>query len=209
MLFLSPPRRIALLGLISLALAVGIGRFGFTPLLPVMQTDGLINIPQGGIIASAHFIGYLIGALTIARITFAPRLLFSASLIAIGCGTIGMGLTDNVVVWLILRWLNGILSAWVLVLVSSYFTSRLADTGRADLQGWVFSGVGAGIAIAGLTCITFMISGAGSALGWRIIGIASTLCAGATGLAPVTNFRPKVRRGTTSRRIVHRWTGGS
>ena len=36
--------RITLVGLVSLALAMGIGRFAFTPLLPMMREDGLVNI---------------------------------------------------------------------------------------------------------------------------------------------------------------------
>ena len=54
--------RIALVGLVSLALAMGIGRFAFTPLLPMMREDGLLSITDGGILASVHFLGYWLGA---------------------------------------------------------------------------------------------------------------------------------------------------
>ena len=67
--------RITLIGLFSLALAVGIGRFAFTPLLPMMRADGLIDITGGGWLASAHFLGYLIGALSAAVVPCPPRLL--------------------------------------------------------------------------------------------------------------------------------------
>lgn len=171
----APPTdfRIAPIGLISLALAVGIGRFAFTPLLPMMRADGLIGIPEGGLLASGHFLGYLLGALSAASIPGSPRLLLRIALIAVGVGTLGMGLTGDFTLWLILRWLNGVFSAWVLVLVSSYYVRRLTETGRPDLQGWVFSGVGAGIAIVGLACLAFMASGTGSALSWQIAGIAA------------------------------------
>ncbi len=50
--------RITLVGLVSLALAMGIGRFAFTPLLPMMREDGLVSITDGGFLASVHFLGH-------------------------------------------------------------------------------------------------------------------------------------------------------
>src|SRR4051812_28187340 len=49
-------------GLIGLAVAMGIGRFAFTPLLPLMQQDGGVSLLQGSWLATANYAGYLIGA---------------------------------------------------------------------------------------------------------------------------------------------------
>ena len=49
-------------GLIGLAVAMGIGRFAFTPLLPLMQHDAGVSLVQGGWLATANYAGYLIGA---------------------------------------------------------------------------------------------------------------------------------------------------
>lgn len=175
--------RIAFIGLVSLALAVGIGRFAYTPLLPMMRADGLLGIPEGGVIASVHFLGYLIGAMTVAKVPCPPRALLRLSLAAIGAGTIGMGMTDSFPAWLALRGLNGVCSAWVLVLISSHYVRSLAESGRADLQGWIFAGVGAGIAVTGLACLAFMTMGAGSATSWQVTGIVSLAIIGAICLA--------------------------
>lgn len=188
--------RIALIGLVALAVAVGIGRFAFTPLLPMMRADGLIGIAEGGWLASGHFLGYLIGALSAAVIPCPPRLLLRTALVAIGAGTLGMGLTGDLTAWLVLRFLNGVFSAWVLVLVSSHYVRRLAEIDRAGLQGWVFAGVGAGIAIAGLACLAFMWGNTDSAESWRIMGIAAlvvtiALCLGISGEVPAR--RPPAR----------------
>jgi predicted MFS family arabinose efflux permease len=162
--------RIALVGLVSLALAMGIGRFAFTPLLPMMREDGLVSITDGGILASIHLFGYWLGAVFATKIPCPPRTMLRLSLLAIGVATLGMGMTDNFTVWLILRWLSGVCSAWALVLVSNYTVKHLADNGRVEIQGWVFCGVGAGILIAGLGCLAFMVNQIGSSASWRITG---------------------------------------
>src|SRR3546814_16415570 len=58
-----PAASLAFSGLVALAVAMGIGRFAFTPLLPMMQNDAGLALTQGGWLASANYLGYLIGAL--------------------------------------------------------------------------------------------------------------------------------------------------
>ncbi len=186
---MSPPSsifRITLVGLVSLALAMGIGRFAFTPLLPMMRADGLVSITDGGLLASVHFLGYWLGAVFAAKIPCSPKMMLRVSLLVIGVGTVGMGVTDDFTVWLILRWLSGVCSAWTLVLVSNYYVKHLADNGRAEYQGWVFSGVGAGILIAGLGSLAFMVNQIGSSLSWQIMGVISliAICAVCLNMGP-------------------------
>ena len=174
-----PTLRIVLIGLAGLAVAVGIGRFAFTPLLPMMLADGVVTIPGGGLLATVHFIGYLMGALTAASVPVSPRALLPASLTAIGLATLAMGLSEQFWMWLTLRWLAGVASAWVLVLVGTYCVTALAEASRADRQGWVFSGVGAGMALAGLGCFAMMASGVASETAWLIFGALALLIAAA------------------------------
>lgn len=162
--------RIAVLGLAGLAVAVGIGRFAFTPLLPMMLADGVIAIPGGGLLATVHFGGYLMGALTAARVPVSPRTLLPASLTAISLSTLAMGLTEQLWIWLALRCVAGVASAWVLVLVGTHCVNALATAGRTDRQGWVFSGVGAGISFAGLGCFAMMAGGVSSDTAWIVFG---------------------------------------
>jgi len=57
------PIRIALAGLVALAVAMGIGRFAFTPILPMMLHDGVVDLRQASWLASTNYMGYLVGAL--------------------------------------------------------------------------------------------------------------------------------------------------
>src|SRR3954464_12464972 len=50
------------LGLASLGAAMGIGRFAFTPIFPMMQGALGVTLNQGAWLATANYVGYLIGA---------------------------------------------------------------------------------------------------------------------------------------------------
>src|SRR5438309_9654387 len=68
-----PAWRVALIGVTALAVAMGIGRFVFTPLLPLMLRDGSITAGTGAEWAAANYVGYLVGALTASRLFVDPR----------------------------------------------------------------------------------------------------------------------------------------
>ena len=74
------------------------------------------------------------------------------------------------------------------MLVSNYYIKHLADKGGAEYQGWIFSGVGAGITIAGLGCLVFMVNQIGSSLSWQIMGALSLIAIGAVCL----NLGPEI-----------------
>ena len=62
----SQPIAIALAGMLSLAVAMGIGRFAFTPLLPMMLHDGVVDLPGASWLATANYLGYWLGAMACA-----------------------------------------------------------------------------------------------------------------------------------------------
>jgi Uncharacterised MFS-type transporter YbfB len=162
--------RQALAGLCALAIAMGIGRFAFTPLLPLMQAEGALSLGEGGWLAAANYAGYLAGALTAVRVS--GRFAIRAGLATIAVSTLAMGLGESFVAWLALRAVAGGASAWALIHVSAYSLERL----ELRLQGVVFAGVGAGIALAGLVCLPL----AGADAGWLALG--ALALAGAIGL---------------------------
>ncbi len=162
--------RITLIGFLSLALAMGIGRFVFTPLLPLMQADGLLSVSDGGLIAGLHFLGYWLGALAASRLPFSPGVTLKSALLVVALATLAMGLTESVILWVILRFIAGVLSAFTLVMVSGYYVNVLAAMGETERQGWVFAGVGGGIAFSGIVTLAIMTAGIGSALSWQIFG---------------------------------------
>src|SRR2546425_4304377 len=164
--------RIALAGLASLAVAMGIGRFAFTPLLPMMQADSGLSLIAGGWLAAANYLGYLFGALSAG---FFPRSggVIRGGLLVIAGTTLAMGITRQPAVWAALRLAAGMASAWVLVHVSAWCLPRLMA--RRTLAGAVYAGVGVGIVVAGALCGALMAWRAASSETWIVLGAGSLL----------------------------------
>jgi MFS family permease len=166
---------VALGGLLSLAVAMGIGRFAFTPLLPLMQVDHGLTVESGGWLASANYAGYFVGAVAATRLHVAPLRAIFTGLAAIAVTTLAMGLTNDFTAWLVWRALAGVASAFVLVFVSAWSVQRLTLLERPALSGVVFAGVGAGMTFAGLLCLVFTASGTNSAQLWLMLGAVAVL----------------------------------
>jgi MFS family permease len=137
----------------ALAVAMGIGRFAFTPLFPLMVRDGLLDSHAGAMLAAANYLGYLAGALASSHMRIKPAPLLALGLLGTVLITALVGWTASGFWWAVLRFLAGVMSAWVLVATSAWGLGWLAAIGRPDLAGVQFSGVGIGIAAAGLFCL--------------------------------------------------------
>jgi predicted MFS family arabinose efflux permease len=165
-------RRLALRGMLMLAIAMGIGRFAFTPLLPMMREAGLTTT-QGGWLAASNYAGYLAGALAAGAWPMETIPALRAGLAATVVTTALMGATQSFVPWLVLRFLAGVASAVVLVCASSWSVERLKQMRDARLTGVVFAGVGTGIATTGLLCLGLMVASVNAAASWAALGIAA------------------------------------
>ena len=133
-----PPVALAFGGLLSLAAAMGIGRFVYTPILPFM-TAGLSMPPDdAGLIASANFLGYLAGALAGASRSLPgnPRMWFLGGLIASALTSAAMALTTALPLFLLIRFASGVASAFALVFSTSLILERLTAAGRGGLPSW-------------------------------------------------------------------------
>ena len=175
------PKAIALAGLVSLAVAMGIGRFAFTPLLPMMLNDGVIDLPSASWLASANYLGYMLGALLCtlqpwlwARFKGLPSLayvsLMRAGLAATGVLTLAMA-WQQPAAWPALRFAAGVTSAVVFVFTSGWCLSRLARLGVPAWGGLIYVGPGAGIMVSGLFASGMVAWHWTAATGWAIFGV--------------------------------------
>jgi MFS family permease len=138
-------------GICAIVLTVGIARFAYTPLLPVMREHAGLSGITAGWLATVNFIGYLGGALIASRI---PSLhqkytLYRAGLVFAVLSTIAMGLTDNAWVWLALRLIAGWASTAGMLLSTGFVLNWLTRHGHRPELGVHFSGFGAGMLLSG------------------------------------------------------------
>jgi predicted MFS family arabinose efflux permease len=205
------PLRLALGGLVAMAAAIGIGRFVYTPILPLMVESLGISNTAAGALASANFAGYLVGALAAARANLPgsrQRWLLAALLVS-ATTTGAMAFFTSVPPFLALRFIGGFASAVVLVVASALVLDRLSAVGRSGLSAVHFAGVGAGIALCAIVVNVLVASGRD----WRDLWLAH----GLLGLAslwvvaylipdrvetPSAARKPTPRRGSAIRNLV-------
>ena len=171
---------IAVGGLLALAAAMGIGRFVYTPILPFMEASLGLTESEAGLIASANFLGYTLGALVASSTTLPGprRTWFLAALAASALSTGAMGLTTSLTAFLVLRLIGGVASAVVMVFATALVLDRLAAANRSWLSAVHFAGVGSGITVSALLVAGLALAGHGWQTQWISSGAVSLLCLG-------------------------------
>ncbi|GAA4344637.1 YbfB/YjiJ family MFS transporter [Variovorax defluvii] len=159
--------------MVALAVAMGLGRFAFTPMLPVMLHEGRLDLQEGGLLASLNYLGYFLGALSCAAIRLEAPTMVRGGLVATAALLLGMGLWDDFTFWGLVRAAAGVMSAWTFVFASGWGLRRLAETHAPALQGVIYAGPGLGIAVTGL--LGGAIGRWGSEAGWIGFGLVSVL----------------------------------
>lgn len=172
----------ALAGAIAMAVAMGFGRFSYTPILPGMMTGLGLSPADAGLIASANFIGYLVGAVA-AGYGWAAGRERAISLVALAATAVlllAMGLTSSIVLFSVIRFLAGIASAFTLIFTSAIVLSRGLAAGNPHVQSAHFGGVGIGIAVSSLMVFILPAQGFGAFASWQVawFGGAVIACAG-------------------------------
>jgi predicted MFS family arabinose efflux permease len=158
-------------GLVALAAAVGIGRFVYTPILPVMLDALGWSKAEAGLVASANYLGYFIGALAASRpfVSAQPRQWLLTALAVSAMSTAGMALPSEITWFIGLRFVGGMASAFVIVCASTLVLERLSLSGRGSLSAVHFAGVGIGIMISAVAVSAILAAGAD----WRGLWIGS------------------------------------
>ena len=141
-------------GFLALAVAIGIGRFVYTPILPAMA-DGLgLTRAQTGLIGSANFAGYLAGALLVLLRPPGDRAGIAWGLALVLAG--GAAMAGPPVLWLPARAGAGFGGALLFLTGCARAAAGLERSGHGRLAGYLFAGVGAGIALGGLLSLAVL-----------------------------------------------------
>jgi MFS family permease len=166
-------------GIVMLAVAMGVGRFAYTPMIPVMEHDTGLSIAMAGALATANLFGYLVGAaFAMHPITHGMRLaIVRLSLVGVVATTALMAGPEQT--WLALRFVTGICSGFVLVFTSSIVLERAAQERQPTWPPIFFSGVGLGIAFSGVAVPALAPHGSNTAwIGIAVAGAVALLLTG-------------------------------
>lgn len=153
----------------ALAVGMGIGRFVYTPILPLMQAQAGMSARTGAHLATANYVGYLIGALAAiaAPALVRSQLVLRLSLLTL-IATLALMPAGG---WVVLRLLAGIASALIFVIA----TSALLQSPAHQLIGWALGGIGAGIALSGLAVLIIRTTGTWQDAWWTAAGLSVVL----------------------------------
>ncbi|EJZ11562.1 major facilitator superfamily protein [Mycolicibacterium vaccae ATCC 25954] len=152
---------------------MGIGRFVYTPILPLMTAQAGLSPAGAAGLATANYAGYLAGALTGVA---APRLVrttttWRLALVTLVASLALMPLAHNVFAWLVIRAVAGFASAVLFVIAVDWMLDH-ARGRSAQLTGWS----GAWWASAALASAT-------AAIAWHMRGTGDAPAAATTGSA--------------------------
>lgn len=143
-----------ILAITALAVAMGVGRFAFTPILPLMIQEGTVHLAQTAWLSSSNYIGYLVGALSLLKSKRHPLfVMLGLTLVTL---TTWLASLSSFGWLLVLRFLAGVASAWVLVSISAFAINWLKSRQVAS-SGLIYTGVGIGITLTGLICSYFIV----------------------------------------------------
>ncbi|PHR23089.1 MAG: MFS transporter [Hoeflea sp.] len=195
----------AIAGALAMAVAMGLGRFFYTPVLPAMMSGLGLGPAEAGWIASANYVGYLLGAI-LAAYGWAEgieRKVALSGLVATALLLLAMGVSSNVFVLAIIRFLAGLASAFVMVFTSAIVLSHGLAANKPWVQSSHFGGVGAGITISAVMFGLIILADSG----WRMAWIMAAVLAFA-GLIVVSRYLPRdiVRAGPARKEPPLVWT---
>jgi predicted MFS family arabinose efflux permease len=157
---------VAITGVVCMAQGVTLGRFVFTPMLPMMLDDGSVTLVQGGALATANYVGYLLGALLCLCIRPEPTRMVRAALALAVLLTLAMALPGGIAVWGLWRALAGACVAFVMVYTTAWSQQRLTELGRPRLAGLMFCGPGIGILLTSLPASAMLAAQWPARWGW-------------------------------------------
>ncbi len=138
-------------GIFGMMVAMGIGRFAYTPILPLMQRDLGINNSVAGSLAALNYTGYLMGALLcmLSPTVLRQRAFPATALVLSIATTLGMGLTTSTLLWSAMRFTGGVASAVLFIIITAEVAETLIRHHHGHWLGTLYSGIGLGIAASG------------------------------------------------------------
>ncbi len=140
-------------GFIALFVGLGIGRFAYSPLIPVIINNHWMNLRHANTVASSLFWGYFLSLVFLNRLLekYDPVKLIKTSILIIGISFLSTSFNLGYI-WFVMWFLTiGLSTGIIFVKAPTYILSFFNERDKGKASGLIFTGVGAGIVFSGLT----------------------------------------------------------
>src|SRR5580692_3626103 len=126
----------------ALAGAMGVGRFVFTPVLPLMEAQAHLTSAAASTLATSNYLGYLVGALLGITVPMLSRTrpALRVSGIVLVATLLAMPLTHDMAAWTAIRGVAGVASAVIFMVAGNTILTELTSA-QPHLIGWAYGGV--------------------------------------------------------------------
>jgi MFS family permease len=163
--------RVALCAFLALVVAMGIGRFAFTPQVPLMIGEHQLSLTSAAVVAALNYLGYLCGSFDAMRATRRVEWRLQAGV----WGAVALTLLSA---WVsgpwqhgVVRFLIGWASGWAMVLIAAWSNEQLHRHQRPGLSAAVFAGPGTGIFLSGMLAVWLHSEQVSAAWAWGAYGL--------------------------------------
>ncbi|WP_137221175.1 YbfB/YjiJ family MFS transporter [Shewanella sp. MEBiC00475] len=144
--------RVYFAGICSLIVTVGVARFSYSLLLPIMQDGAGLTESGGGWLATTNFMGYMCGVLLAAsmhNLNYKYNL-HRVYLILSVVTSVAMVMTTDMVTWAVLRFIAGVCASGGFIIASGLILKWLVNNNHRAELGIHFSGAGLSIIVTSI-----------------------------------------------------------
>jgi predicted MFS family arabinose efflux permease len=171
--------RVYIAGICSLIVTVGVARFSYSLLLPIMQDSTGLTESAGGWLATTNFMGYMTGVLIASRLHNLNHKyhLHQAYLILSVVTSAAMVMTTDVITWAILRYIAGVCASGGMIIASGLILKWLVNNNHRAELGIHFSGAGLSIVITSLLVEAMLTMSANWQQQWIALAVMAAIVA--------------------------------
>jgi len=171
--------RVYFSGICSLIVTVGVARFSYSLLLPIMQDGADLTETTGGWLATSNYMGYMLGVLVAASLHkleykyYLHRIYLVLSVIT----SVAMMMTTDVFIWSALRFVAGVCASGGMIIASGLILKWLVKNNHRAELGIHFTGAGLSIIITSLLVEVMLAMSASWQQQWLALAIMAAIIA--------------------------------
>lgn len=169
------------LGILSVTVALGLGRFAYTMILPEMRLGLGLDYTETGLLATGNFVGYSVSALFSGLLAarFGARVVVACGAALVGVTMILTGTASDLTTALVMRTLTGLGSAACVIGATGLQVAWFAPKRRGLATGGISGGGGLGLIISGafIPFVFTLHAPEGWRFAWYYCGVAGLVAA--------------------------------